>query len=139
MPFSFVEFVPTNFKFEIEEKDEEVQDVPVLTGRAAREAEIAKMMASLDDNPTYTKFKPTADQSAINANNENIPSGKKEQKIPSIATQLKLPITSSITLSTPSQSNYLLPSPTLSDFELYADGEGGICSTSKAVTEQECT
>jgi WD40 repeat protein len=91
----------------IEEKDEEVQDVPVLTGRAAREAEIAKMMASLDDNPTYTKFKPTADQSAINANNENIPSGKKEQKIPSIATQLKLPITSSITLSTPSQSSSL--------------------------------
>jgi hypothetical protein len=71
MPFSFVEFVPTNFKFEIEEKDEEVQDVPVLTGRAAREAEIAQMMASLDDNPTYTKFKPIADKSAINANNEN--------------------------------------------------------------------
>jgi len=80
MPFSFVEFVPTNFKFEIEEKDEEVQDVPVLTGRAAREAEIAKMMASLDDNPTYTKFKPIADKSAINANNENFQVVKRRKR-----------------------------------------------------------
>ena len=31
-----------------------------------------------------------------------------------------------------------VPSPTPSDFELYADGEGGICSTGKAVTGQEC-
>ena len=40
---------------------EESEDVPALTGRAQRQAEIAAMMASLDQDPTYTKFEPTAE------------------------------------------------------------------------------
>jgi len=32
---------------------------PILTGRAQRQAEIAAMMASLDEDPTYTKFDST--------------------------------------------------------------------------------
>ena len=37
----------------------DVKSQPELTGRAKRQAEIAAMMASLDDDPTYTKYVPT--------------------------------------------------------------------------------
>lgn len=103
---------------EIEKNGEVIEDEddgPVLTGRAAREAEIAKMMASLEDKPTYTKFKaPGAriDENITNANNLGSTStrtaiGKVAKEIPPVATQLKLPITSNITLSASSRSRSL--------------------------------
>jgi len=82
-------------------------DEPVLTGRAAREAEIAKMMASLDEKPTFTKHE--SDEREMEK--EISPNPVHETKpLPSIATQLKLPITSNITL--PAQSNSLPSSVT---------------------------
>lgn len=41
-------------------EEEEEEEGPVLTGRAQRQAEIAAMMASLDEAPTYAKYVPTA-------------------------------------------------------------------------------
>jgi WD40 repeat protein len=74
-------------------------DEPVLNGRAAREAEIAKMMASLDETPSFTKYES-------NDKEKEMSQPVHESKpLPSIATQLKLPITSNITL--PAQSNSL--------------------------------
>ncbi|GFH43966.1 hypothetical protein CTEN210_00440 [Chaetoceros tenuissimus] len=81
------------------EKNPSEQEEPVLTGRAAREAEIAKMMASLDETPTYSKYQGTEPTSV---SNQQV-STKKES--PSIATKLKIPVTSNITL--PAQSNSL--------------------------------
>ncbi len=93
------------------EGEKEEQGDQVLTGRAAREAEIAKMMASLDETPTYSKFKPlnTTSQAIQNPDINPGHSGRitKGGNIPSIATKLKLPVTSSITLSTALRSNSL--------------------------------
>ena len=89
----------------VEDRDDDINE-PVLTGRAAREAEIAKMMASLDEKPAYTKY-----QSNENEMKQEIEKTAPAPKpLPSIATELKLPITSNITLS--AQSNSLPSSVT---------------------------
>uniref|UniRef100_A0A7S3QJ26 FHA domain-containing protein n=1 Tax=Chaetoceros debilis TaxID=122233 RepID=A0A7S3QJ26_9STRA len=102
-------------------------DKPVLTGRAAREAEIASMMASLDQAPSYTKYNHpdpntytgthidtntnTGTESNTNTNAASIvtksqgSSSQEQKQVSSIAKQLKIPITSQISLSNPSTSS----------------------------------
>eukprot|EP00557_Chaetoceros_sp_GSL56_P011699 CAMPEP_0176480092 /NCGR_PEP_ID=MMETSP0200_2-20121128/2092_1 /TAXON_ID=947934 /ORGANISM="Chaetoceros sp., Strain GSL56" /LENGTH=759 /DNA_ID=CAMNT_0017876187 /DNA_START=71 /DNA_END=2350 /DNA_ORIENTATION=- len=82
-----------------------------LSGRAAREAEIAKAVASFDEMPTYKKYIPEKDDEKI-TEGMLVDSNNKAGQIPSdrsnnlylIASELKLPVTSSIQLSAHSKS-----------------------------------
>jgi len=94
-----------------------------LTGRAAREAEIAAMTASLDETPVYTKFKQAVAVEAITATNTNSatksheheshPTNKenKQDQDHDQITKLKIPITNHITIpsASSSTSSCLLP------------------------------
>jgi WD40 repeat protein len=77
------------------------EDKKPLTGRAAREAEIAAMMASLDEKPTYSKYdaEPEIEKESISAN-EIV-----NEHNSSIVQQLKIPITSHITIPVPNVSS----------------------------------
>ena len=77
-----------------DEEDENEQEGPELTGRAQREAEIAKMMASLEDAPAYTKYKerPTNQPVEDNATIKNV-SDKETQRQKKMIEKYKLPVT----------------------------------------------
>ena len=68
---------------------------PELTGRAKRQAEIAAMMASLEETPSYTKYiAPTT----TSKEESNISVQEKKQKAP-IIEKYKLPLTESTPLT----------------------------------------
>jgi WD40 repeat protein len=79
-----------------------------LTGRAAREAEIAKAVASLDEMPTYTKYIPVQDDESQGVLLESYKKGELRHEyskdLSMIASELKLPVASSIQLSAHSKS-----------------------------------
>lgn len=85
-------------------------DEPILTGRAAREAEIAKAVASLDEMPTYTKYIPGQDDEhlsegkLLNSNKQGEIRNDYRKELSLIASELKIPVTSSIQLSAHSKS-----------------------------------
>ncbi len=80
----------------IEDKNEIREDPSIagLTGREKRKAEIAAMMASLEEAPTYTKYVPSANEmqqqqqdktsnregTSSNTNNEEEPTQKKKKR-----------------------------------------------------------
>jgi WD repeat-containing protein 70 len=72
-----------------------------LTGRAAREAEIAAMMASLDEKPTYTKYSAQDEEENELVSTNESSGGNKS----SIVYQFKIPITSHITIPVPNASS----------------------------------
>lgn len=80
--------------------DTQEEKVP-LTGRAAREAEIAAMMASLDEKPTYTKYaaEDEIEKESISTNEASVGQNS------SIVRQLKIPIASHITIPVPNVSS----------------------------------
>ena len=82
------------------EKDE--VEKTILTGRAAREAEIAAMMDSLDQEPVYTKFKSGPDSKPKTNTNENINHNVKTSIISTTSKSnqfdKRIPITQSITI-----------------------------------------
>jgi pSer/pThr/pTyr-binding forkhead associated (FHA) protein len=66
-----------NLEKETEEKEEEEDQYAGLTGRAKRQAEIAAMMSSLEQKPTYTKFVPSSteeNQTILSSTGEKISS-----------------------------------------------------------------
>ncbi len=77
-----------------------------LTGRAAREAEIAAMMESLDQTPSYTKYKPVHDNS--NTVSVNAAESKKVvQTTENIKKDSRVPVTNSITIPPPANNSGL--------------------------------
>lgn len=92
-----VEVVQVNPTSEFIESPQEVEK-PILTGRAAREADIAAMMASLDEEPTYTKY-TEAEQG-----NHSLSETSATIMSP-LASQHKLPLASHITFPVPHSSS----------------------------------
>lgn len=70
-------------------------DKPVLTGREQRKAEIAAMMASLDEAPTYTKFEPV-DERETTAVNKAVSAQETTSREMRILEKYKLPFQHSV-------------------------------------------
>ena len=86
---------------------EEDPAIANLTGREKRKAEIAAMMASLDQAPTYTKFVPTTDpaQQQSQASNNTQEQPTKAKKKSKAMEKYQLPFTDSTDLAVMESSN----------------------------------
>ncbi len=82
----------------LEKPDIENAKKPQLTGRAAREAEIAAMMDSLDETPSYTKYKSIDHTKDVNLGHDQKPIIKKKH------CDDRIPIKESITIPPPTDS-----------------------------------
>lgn len=107
---------PQNQEQQREEEEEKVEtkssppttettSIPVLTGRAKRQAEIAAMMASLEEAPTYTKYELSEKEKLEQQQREAVAPNKQQAQSHPMIDKYRLPFPESSPLTESSSSS----------------------------------